>query len=402
MPLLIGGATTSDKHTAVKIAPHYEHGVVHVLDASRSVGVVDRLINPELKPNFIQKNTELQSKLVSKFEERQITLVPYEEAFEKRFATDWNTVDIPNPEFTGTRTVGTDGSKNDIKIGLDEIAKFIDWTPFFMSWELHGKYPRILDDDVVGEEARKVFEDGRSILQRIIDENLLEARGMFGFWPANSERDDILLYTDENRTEEICRFPMLRQQWQRKGIEHFRSLADYVAPVDSGRADYIGGFAVTTGHGCDELAAAYRKEMDDYNAIMVAAIADRLAEAFAEMMHQRARVAWGFGAQESFSNEELIRESYRGIRPAAGYPACPDHTEKSTLWNLMDVENKTGIRLTESFAMWPGAAVSGLYFAHPESRYFAINRIARDQLKNYAQRKGQTLEEAERWLAPIL
>ena len=402
VPLLIGGATTSDKHTAVKIAPHYQHGVVHVLDASRSVGVVDRLINQELKPEYIKQNSELQAKLVSRFEERQFTLVPYEEAFEKRFHTDWKSLDIPTPEFTGTKTVGTVSTKNDVTVDMSEIAKYIDWTPFFMSWELHGKYPRILDDEVVGTEARKVFEDGQTLLHKIIDEKLLEARGIFGFWPANSEGDDVILFTDSSRSNELCRFPMLRQQWQRKGIDHFRSLADYVAPIDSGREDYVGGFAVTTGHGCDELAESYRKEMDDYNAIMVSAIADRLAEAFAEMMHHKARIAWGFGLQESLTNEELIKEAYRGIRPAAGYPACPDHTEKATLWDLMDVESKTGIKLTESFAMWPGAAVSGLYFAHPESRYFAINKISRDQLEIYAKRKGQTIEEAERWLAPIL
>ena len=387
IPLLIGGATTSDKHTAVKIAPQYEHGVVHVLDASRSVGVVDKLLNKDSKPGYLADNDQLQAKLVAGYEERQMTLVPYEEAFQKRFQTDWKAVDVAKPSFTGVRTIGTEDANLpavDETIGLDEIAKYIDWTPFFMSWELHGKYPKILKDKVVGEEATKLFADAQEMLKRLIDEKQLSARATYGFWPANSDGDSVIVYSDDDRKTELTRFHMLRQQWQRKGIEHFRSLADYVAPVDSGRADYIGGFAVTTGHGCDELAAKYREDLDDYNAIMVSALADRLAEAFAEMMHHRARVDWGFGAGEALSNEEMIAEKYRGIRPAAGYPACPDHTEKDTLWKLLNAESTTGIKLTESFAMWPGAAVSGLYFGHPESRYFAINKITKDQAEHYA------------------
>lgn len=405
MPLLIGGATTSDKHTAVKIAPQYEHGVVHVLDASRSVGVVDKLMNPDLRPDYLAENSKLQNKLVAGYEERQMTLVPYGEAFAKRWPTDWNSINVATPAFTGVRTIGTADANLpavDQEIQLSEIAEYIDWSPFFQSWELHGKYPKILTDKVVGEEATKLFADAQEMLNRLIDQKQLSARAIYGFWPANSEGDSIILYTDNDRKEELTRFHMLRQQWQRKGIEYFRSLADYVAPVDSGRADYVGGFAVTTGHGCDELAQKYRDELDDYNAIMVSALADRLAEAFAEMMHHRARKDWGFGENENLSNEEMIAEKYRGIRPAAGYPACPDHTEKQTLWNLMGVEAATGIRLTESFAMWPGAAVSGLYFGHPESRYFAINKITKDQAQHYAQLKGQPLEEIERWLSPVL
>ncbi len=407
MPLLIGGATTSDKHTAVKIAPRYEHGVVHVLDASRSVGVVDRLINPELKAEFFAKNVALQSKLVSSYEERQMNLVPYEQAFAKRFATDWPTVEIATPGFLGTRILSSRSGDlasgpETSSVSLAEIAEYIDWTPFFQSWELHGKYPRILTDKVVGEEATKLFDDAQVMLGKIIAEELLDAVGVYGFWPANSDGDSIILYADENRTEELTRFHALRQQWQRKGGEHFRSLADYVAPVESGRHDYIGGFAVTTGHGCDELAASFRDQLDDYNAIMVSALADRLAEAFAELLHHRARVDWGFGATEGLSTEELVKEKYRGIRPAAGYPACPDHTEKETLWDLMDVESATGIKLTESFAMWPGASVSGLYFSHPESRYFAINKITKDQVEHYAKLKGKSVEEIERWLSPVL
>ena len=409
IPLLIGGATTSDKHTAVRIAPQYDHGVIHVLDASRSVGVVDRLINKELKKDFMKENTALQEKLVAGYEERQMTLIPYEEAFEKRFATDWSAIEISQPSFTGTKTLGTTtdhnwtaGSEGDSATTLETLSSFIDWTPFFMSWELHGKYPKILDDEVVGKEAEKLFADAQEMLARIMGEGLLQARGIYGFWPAASDGDSVVLYADEDRKKELTRFHMLRQQWQRKGIDQFRSLADYVAPIDSGRQDWIGGFAVTTGHGCDELAAKYREDHDDYNAIMVAALADRLAEAFAEMLHQQARVDWGFGGSENLSSEELIKEKYRGIRPAAGYPACPDHTEKGTLWELMNVEAATGISLTESYAMWPGAAVSGLYFAHPESRYFAVNKVTKDQVEVYAKRKGETVAEIERWLSPVL
>ena len=410
IPLLIGGATTSDKHTAVKIAPQYEHGVVHVLDASRSVGVVDQLINQDHKPAFIAKNDQLQAKLVAGYQERQMTLVPYTEAYEKRFPTDWATVDIPTPAFTGTKVVGTSDNGNgcgelppiDIEVTLEQLAEYIDWSPFFASWELHGKYPKILKDEVVGEEATKLFADAQAMLKTIFGGKKLTARGIYGFYPANSDGDSVVLWTDDSRKTELTRFHMLRQQWQRKGIEHFRSLADYIAPIDSGRADFIGAFAVTTGHGCDELAKKYRDELDDFNAIMVSALADRLAEAFAEMLHQRARQDWGFGVDEGLDNEQLIKEKYRGIRPAAGYPACPDHTEKATLWELLNAESQTGISLTESFAMWPGAAVSGLYFAHPEARYFAINKITKDQAEHYAKLKGISMAECERWLQPVL
>ena len=413
IPLLIGGATTSDRHTAVKIAPHYERGVIHVLDASRSVGVVDHLINPESKQKFITDNKTLQEKLVDGYQERQMKLVPYQQAFENRFPTDWETIDIAKPSFLGTRTLGTrgiphgapewnEGLPDQVEITLADIAKYIDWTPFFMSWEMHGKYPRILQDELVGEEARKLFGDAQKLLNELMEQQLLTARGVYGFWPAQSDGDSIVLYEDESRDSELTRFHMLRQQWERKGQKHFRSLADFIAPVESGRADYIGGFAVTTGHGCDELAAKYRQQSDPYNAIMISALADRLAEAFAELVHHRARNDWGFGTDERLSNEELIKEKYRGIRPAAGYPACPDHTEKATLWDLMDVESTTGIRLTESYAMWPGAAVSGLYFAHPESRYFSIGKITKDQAEHYAKLKRTSVDEIERWLSSVL
>ncbi len=407
MPLLIGGATTSDKHTAVKIAPAYEHGVVHVLDASRSVGVVDKLMGDDSRTVYLNEYSEVQAKLVAGYEERQMTLIPYAEACEKRFTTDWENVDVPVPKFTGVQTLGTahgckELAKPDVEIGLEEISEYIDWSPFFASWELHGKYPAIFDDKVVGQEARKTFDDAQKILRKLIDEKMLTARAVYGFWPANSVGDSIVLYSDDSRQSELTRFEMLRQQWQRKGIDQFRSLADYIAPLESGRADYIGGFAVTTGHGCDEICQSYRDNLDDYNAIMTAALADRLAEAFAELLHHRARCDWGYGVDENLDSAALIKEKYRGIRPAAGYPACPDHTEKETLWQLMNVEALTGIKLTESFAMWPGAAVSGLYFAHPESRYFAINKVTKDQVEDYASRKGQTMQVAERWLQPVL
>jgi 5-methyltetrahydrofolate--homocysteine methyltransferase len=285
---------------------------------------------------------------------------------------------------------------------LQELLPYIDWSPFFSSWDLHGKYPRILEDEVVGAQAIELFRDAQRLLRKIVNEGLLKARGVYGFWPANSVGDDVIVYADEQRSQELCRFHMLRQQWQRAGQTQFRSLADYIAPLDSGRLDYLGAFAVSTGFGCDELAAKYDKQHDDYNSIMTKALADRLAEAFAEFLHFRARCDWGYGKEEGLSTDDLIAERYRGIRPAAGYPACPDHTEKGTLWQLLDAETATGIKLTESFAMWPGASVSGLYFAHPDSRYFSINRIGRDQLEIYAARKELPLEKLERWLAPVL
>jgi 5-methyltetrahydrofolate--homocysteine methyltransferase len=290
----------------------------------------------------------------------------------------------------------------DVQITLAEIAEFIDWSPFFAAWELHGKYPAILDDPIVGLEARRVLNDAHSLLSEIIQHRLLSARGVFGFWPVNSDGDTVIVYADDSRRTEIARFEMLRQQWQRKGITHFRSLADYVAPTHSGRKDYIGGFAVTAGHGCEELVKTYRERHDDYSAIMASALADRLAEAFAESLHRIARQEWGFGKSENLTKEELIKERYRGIRPAAGYPACPDHSEKGTLWRLLAVQPAANIRLTESFAMWPAASVSGLYFAHPQARYFAVNKITRDQVEHYSRRKGQSIEETEKWLSPVL
>lgn len=392
-PLLIGGATTSEKHTSIKIAPNYQPGVIHVLDASRSVGVVENLLGDN-RDEFLQENLDRQQEAARRYQQRDIKLVPYEEARRRRFQTDWDSVDIPVPSFTGVRTLK--------EIPLGEIVPFIDWSPFFMTWELHGKYPAILDDEVVGSEARKLFDDARKLLDRIVSRKLLTANAVYGFWPANSEGDDVILYGDQDRTQELARFHMLRQQWERKGQKHFRSLADYVAPVDSGRQDYLGGFAVTAGIGCDELCQEFDAEHDDYNSIMTKALADRLAEALAEKMHLQARQDWGYESGQDFSPQELIREKYRGIRPAAGYPACPDHTEKQTLFDLLSATDNAGIQLTESFAMLPGASVSGLYFAHPESRYFSVDRITRDQVEDYARRKNQPIESIEKWLGPNL
>ena len=394
VPLLIGGATTSVKHTAVKIAPQYKNPVIHVNDASRSVGVVDKLVSDELRDELVAKNVKLQQQMVDSYQQRQVKLVPYDDAFARRFQTDWSDVAIAKPEFTGTRVI-----KN---IPLEEIVPFVDWSPFFMAWELKGKYPKILDDAVVGETARELFADAQTILKRILDEKLLTAKAVYGFWPAASDKDDVVLFTDESRSAELCRFHMLRQQWERKGQKDFRSLADYVAPFESGREDYVGAFAVTAGVGAEELAKQYEAEHDDMNAIMVKALADRLAEALAEKMHKQIRQEWGYGSDESLSNDDLISEKYRGIRPAHGYPACPDHTEKRTLFDLLDAEKSVGMELTENFAMTPAASVSGLYFAHPESRYFAVDRITRDQVEDYAARKQMDVTQVERWLAPNL
>ena len=419
VPLLIGGATTSAKHTAVKIAQHYDQPVVHVVDASLSVPAVEALLDPTRKAEFVAKTRANQERDRSNYAAMQAnrTLVPYATALERRFKTDWATVRIDTPSFLGTRVL------NDVP--LSDLVPFIDWSPFFQTWELRGKYPKIFADPVVGEEARKVFDDAQDLLRRIVDEKLLTARGVYGFWPAASERDDVVVYGQGLRAEgqgkdktlssqasapplapqpsPLVRFPMLRQQWERPGQQDFRSLADYIAPAESGRLDYLGAFAVTTGIGCDELANKFQNELhDDYLSIMTKALADRLAEAFAEYLHRQARLDWGYGKEETLSTDDLIEEKYRGIRPAYGYPACPDHTEKTKLFQLLDATNQTGIVLTESFAMHPAASVSGLYFAHPESRYFTVDKLTRDQVEDYAKRKEMQLAEVERWLSSNL
>jgi 5-methyltetrahydrofolate--homocysteine methyltransferase len=395
LPLLIGGATTSAKHTAVKIAPAYGKETIHVLDASRAAGVVDQLLNPEAKPLLDRRNREQQRQLVESYRQRQsVHLVPYEQAVANRFQTDWETVRIDTPSFLGRRVLDD--------LPLERLVEYIDWSPFFLTWELKGKYPKILSDAKFGEAATRLYDDARRLLDRIIREKLLTARGAYGFWPAAAVGDDIALYADENRAAELTRFHTLRQQWERKGQSEFFALADFIAPIESGRRDYLGAFAVTAGIGCDELARSFEADHDDYNSIMVKALADRLAEAFAEFLHRQARIDWSYGREEGLSSEDLIEEKYRGIRPAPGYPACPDHTEKRILFDLLQAETGAGIQLTENFAMLPAASVSGLYFAHPQSRYFAVDRIARDQAESYARRKGMPLSEIERWLAPNL
>jgi len=410
-PLLIGGATTSAKHTAVKIAPKYDNPVVHVIDASMSVPAVEKLLDDDRRDDFLAQVREKQEKDREAFAGRQQkALVSYEQAKQNAFQTDWETVDIPTPEFTGLKTLDD--------FPLETLRDYIDWSPFFHTWELKGKYPKIFDDPKVGGEAKKLFDDANQLLDRIIAEKLLTARAVYGFWPANSDNDDIILWRAggvsppvaandpeadaSGSREELVRFPMLRQQWERKGQSEFRCLADYIAPLESNRDDYLGAFAVTAGHGCDALVEQFEADHDDYHAIMAKAVADRLAEAFAECLHQRIRKEWGFGKNEGLSNEELIAEKYRGIRPAFGYPACPDHTRKRDLFSLLQAEENAGISLTETFAMLPAASVSGLYFAHPESRYFSVDRITKEQVEAYAARTGMTLQETERWLAPNL
>jgi len=394
VPLLIGGATTSAKHTAVRIAPQYDHPTVHVLDASRCVGVVDRLISDSMRGEFVEQNRSLQRQLVDSYEKRVVHLVSYVEACERRLVTGGSGTAVDKPESLGARAIHG--------LPLEQIVPYIDWSPFFRAWELKGKHPRILEDPKLGEAARDLWENAQQLLEDILQDKRLEASAVYGFWPAASDGDDIVLFSDESRTQETARFHMLRQQWQRKGQEVFHSLADYVAPIDAGRPDYLGGFVLTAGIGLAQCCAAFDADQDDYNSIMAKALADRLAEAFAEWLHERVRNEWGFGRGETLSKEDLIAEKYRGIRPAAGYPACPDHTEKRTLFDLLDAERQIEVTLTETYAMQPAASVSGLYFAHPQARYFAVGRITKDQVEDYARRKGITVADAERWLAPNL
>jgi len=396
IPLLIGGATTSRAHTAVKIAPAYRHTVVHVQDASRAVGVVGSLLSRDHCPAFVEANAAEQESLRRQFAARRSErpLLPLEEARRHRLHVEWTHASVQRPDFLGTRTLRD--------FPLAELAEFIDWTPFFHAWELRGRFPAILDDPVVGERARELYDDGRRLLDRIVDEGLLAAHGVHGFWPAASVGDDVQVWPEESRSGPGARFHFLRQQADKGGSQPCYCLADFVAPMESGVGDYLGAFAVTAGWGCEEVVRRFEREHDDYSAILVKALADRLAEAFAERLHQIARAAWGYGRGEQLEREDLIRERYRGIRPAPGYPACPDHTEKILLFRLLGVEKATGITLTESLAMQPAASICGWYFAHPESRYFPVGRIGRDQVEDYAARKGMPVAEVERWLAPNL
>jgi 5-methyltetrahydrofolate--homocysteine methyltransferase len=393
LPLLIGGATTSRAHTAVKIAPHYEQPVVHVLDASRAVPVATSLLSDENKPAFVAQHRAEYEELRRIHGSPRHKLVSLQAARAARTPIEWRAEDVPAPAFTGVR---------DIEVPLATLRPYIDWTPFFHTWELKGVYPRILEHQVYGEQARQVFAEGNALLDKLIADKALTARGVYGLFPAQAVGDDVRLFTGEGRKIEGETFHFLRQQAQRTDGEPSRCLADFVAPRESGLRDHLGGFAVTTGIGLKEVCDRFRAAHDDYNAIMAEALADRLAEAFAEYLHERVRQEWGYGKGEDLTKEQLIHEDYRGIRPAAGYPACPDHTEKAALWRLLDVENRTGMKLTESFAMWPGSSVSGLYFAHPQARYFTVGKIDRDQVADYAARKGMTVAEVERWLAPNL
>ncbi len=397
IPLLIGGATTSKTHTAVKIAPQYRSGpTTYVLDASRAVGVVSNLLSPSERDRVIAETAADYAKVREQFARGQgnRARASLQEARDNAFTPDWTSYDPPKPSFLGTRTFAP--------YDLNELARHIDWSPFFASWELVGRFPQILEDDVVGQAARDLYADAQAMLARIIQQGELEARGVIGFWPANSDGDDIVLYTDESRQTELARLHTLRQQMIKSGDGANVALADFVAPVGT-KPDWVGGFAVTAGHGELELAQRYRDASDDYSAILSTAIADRLAEAFAEAMHRKVRTElWGYAPDEPFDIDQLIAEQYRGIRPAPGYPAQPDHTEKTTLFRILDATAATGLELTESLAMTPPAAVSGLYFSHPEAHYFGVGRIERDQVEDYARRKGWDVRTAERWLAPIL
>jgi 5-methyltetrahydrofolate--homocysteine methyltransferase len=394
LPLLIGGATTSRAHTAVKIAPHYSEPVVHVLDASRAVPVTTSLLSDDGKAGFVARHRADYEALRKAHSAPRQTVVSLETARSRRTPIEWRPEDLPIPAFTGVRALDN--------FPLATLRDFIDWSPFFHTWGLKGIYPRILEHPEQGEQARQIFKDVNALLDKIIEKNLIIARGVYGFFPASAVGDDVELYKADTRTEVLERFHFLRQQANREGSEPCRSLSDFIAPKETGLPDHIGGFAVTSGIGLKELCDQFRAENDDYNAIMAEAIADRLAEAFAECLHKRVRDEWGYGREENLSPEDFIHEKYRGIRPAAGYPACPDHTEKGTLWRLLDVQANTGMQITESFAMWPGSSVSGLYFAHPESRYFSLGKIGRDQVADYHERKGMSVAEVERWLGQNL
>jgi 5-methyltetrahydrofolate--homocysteine methyltransferase len=395
LPLLIGGATTSKRHTAVKIAPAYENETIHVVDASRAVPVVGALTNPGARRTLAEQNRRDQEEIRVQFESRVGTqLLTYEEAVRHKLHTEWDEQHIAVPEFTGSRVL------NDLP--LAELVPFIDWSPFFHTWEMRGRYPDLLQDPTRGPAARELFANAQELLEEIVGKRLLKAKGVYGFYPANSDGDDIIVFADATRSKVLARLHTLRQQKDNSRGKPQLALADYVAPQDSGHVDYVGAFAVTAGHGAQELSERYEKELDQYNSIMVKALADRLAEAFAEYLHKRARAEWGFGRNERLSHEDLIAEKYRGIRPAPGYPSQPDHTEKPIIFDLLDVADATGINLTENFAMVPAASVCGLYFAHAEARYFAVSAIGRDQVESYAARKGMRVAEVERWLSPIL
>ena len=394
-PLLIGGATTSKAHTAVKIFPKYGHTVVHVNDASRAVGVVSQLLDHNNEKYKAELKIDYEDFRV-KFLDRQIekVYVTIEEARKQKYSIDWENEEIKKPNFLGIKVIENQD--------LRELLDFVDWSPFFRSWELHGKYPQILTDEVVGEQATELFKEAKVLLDKILDEKIFTAKGIFGIFPANSNEEDDILISDEDGNE-VAKFRTLRQQLKKSAGKEYNALSDFIAPKSSGKQDYVGAFAVTTGFGTEELAQEYYDEGDDYNAIIVKALADRLAEAFAEFLHYKVRTEiWGYAENENLENEDLIAEKYLGIRPAPGYPACPDHLEKTTIWELLKVKENIGLELTESLAMFPTAAVSGYYFGNPKAKYFGVGKIKEDQLKDFAERKGVDLEFARKWLSPNL
>jgi len=396
IPIMIGGATTSRAHTAVKIAPEYKETVVHVNDASRAVTVASNLLQAETKVEYSKNIREEYDKLREGYltRSRDKNYLSIEEAKKNKLQLNWDNFNPAKPNFIGTKT---------IEVELSELVDFIDWTPFFQSWELYGKYPAILSDEVVGEQATHLFEDAQKMLQQIVSEKWLTAKGILGIFPANTiNDDDIAVYTEpETRNSQVATFLTLRQQSQKTAGAPNIALADFIAPKDSEKQDYIGCFCVTTGFGVDEKASEFEKQLDDYNSILVKALGDRLAEAFAEYLHLKVRKEiWGYASDENLSNQDLIDEEYKGIRPAPGYPACPDHLEKPTIWKLLNVDQEIGVTLTESMAMWPAASVSGYYFANPESKYFGLGKIKEDQVIDYAKRRGISTEVATKWLAP--
>jgi len=398
VPLLIGGATTSRVYTAVKIEPNYTGTTVYVKDASRAVGVAQNLVSDANATDYIAKIKAeyIQVREMHKGKARKTDWLTLAAARANKVPIDWTGYTAPTPNVTGLKVFE--------HYSLNDIAKYIDWTPFFKTWELAGSYPKILKDSVVGEHARALFDDAQTMLKEIIDKDWLEARAVFGLFPASQiNDDDIELYTDETRSEVLTTLHHLRQQNQKPPGRPNRCLADFVAPKTTGINDYVGAFAVTAGIGIDEHVKRFEADNDDYSSIMLKALADRLAEAFAELMHERVRKEyWGYAADERLSTDDLVKETYKGIRPAPGYPACHDHTEKALMWALIDPLKNAGIEITESFAMWPAAAVSGWYFSHPESSYFGLGKINRDQVEDYAARKGMTMTEAERWMSPNL
>jgi 5-methyltetrahydrofolate--homocysteine methyltransferase len=397
VPLLIGGATTSKVHTALKIAPQYDGSTIYVTDASRAVGIATKLTsnenNKELVDSIKVEYEQVRENYLKKSRpDQQFTL---EEARANAVPIDWTGYEPPVPPFPGLNEFHN--------ISLKQLREYIDWSPFFRTWELAGHFPKILDDEVVGETATELYNDAQAMLDKIIEEKWLRAKAVVGLFPAARDGDDVIVYTDESRSEERHRFHFLRQQMARKNGRANHSLADFIAPVESGLKDYIGGFAVTAGLGIEEKLEEFKRTHDDYSSIMLKALADRLAEALAEYIHEKTRTdLWAYAKDEKLSNQELIKESYRGIRPAPGYPACPEHSEKRGLFDLLDVEKRAGVELTESFAMLPASSVSGLYFSHPEARYFGVGNIGRDQVEDYAKRKGISPDAAERLLASNL